>query len=119
VIVIVNCAFVVKPESNPPEAPLVAARYVQGAANDDCVTEWATVTASENQKVTVEPLEAVMLAGWKVSVFPKATSTLKWPGVSAGADGAAPDAAFVVDGVVADEAGAELDEEESPPPYPY
>jgi hypothetical protein len=104
----------VKPESNPPSVLLVAARYVQGAANGDWVTEWEIGPAGK-KKVTVEPLDAVMLAGWNVSVFEKATSMLKWPGVSGGADGAAPDAA-----VVADEAGAaELDEDESPPPYPY
>jgi len=116
-ILTVNCFALVKPESNPPSVLLVAAKYVQGAANDDWVTEWR---ASGKKKVTVEPLDAVMLAGWNVSVFEKATSTLKWPEVSAGAEGAAADAAVVADEAGADEAGAaELDEDESPPPYPY
>jgi len=39
VIVMVNCFEVCRPESKPPDEPLAAAKYVQGFANVDCVTE--------------------------------------------------------------------------------
>lgn len=40
----VNVDADTKPESKPPGvlAVVLAAKYAQGAANDDCVTEWAT-----------------------------------------------------------------------------
>jgi hypothetical protein len=39
VMVMVNCFAFCNPESNPGPEPFAAAKCVQGAANDDCVTE--------------------------------------------------------------------------------
>lgn len=44
VMLIVNVAgWLTRPESKPAELLLVAAKYVHGLANDDWVTEWATL----------------------------------------------------------------------------
>jgi len=74
VILIVKCFAVCKPESKPADTLPLAAKYVQGAAKEDWVTECETAEFG-NQKVTNVPLEAVRLAGWKVKVLLKKTST--------------------------------------------
>jgi len=115
VIVMVNCFAFCSPESNPAPEPFAASKCVQGAANDDWVTECARGELG-NQNVTLVPLGAVILAGWKTKVFWNATSTFMLPGVSAGAVGAAePDAAGAAAELEAAGAGA-VDEDESPPP---
>jgi hypothetical protein len=63
-------------------------------------------------------LGAVILAGWKTKVFWNATSTFIFPGVSAGAVGAAgPDAAGAAAELELEAGAGAVDEDvESPPP---
>lgn len=96
VIVMVNTLPVCRPESNPPGAPLAAARKVQGAEKLDWVTEWATAELGK-KKLTFVPFEAVKLLGLKTNLPWNATSTLTLPGVFAGAEGAAAAAAEVAE----------------------
>jgi len=93
----VNCFESVNPESNPAVLFVDAARYVHGAAKELWVTEWS-IPEFGNQNVMVVLFVAVKLAGWNVNVPWKPTSTLRWPVVSAGAEGTAA-AAVVVAGV--------------------
>lgn len=105
VIVIVNCLPVCRPESNPPELPLAAARYVQGALKLDWVTEWLMGELGK-KKLTFVPFGAEKLLGLKTNCAPAATLTLMLPAVLAGADGAA------AAGAVEEAAGAAPAEDE-------
>jgi hypothetical protein len=112
VILMVNSLAVCKPESNPAGTLPLAARYVQGAAKEDWVTEWEAAELG-NQKVTRVPFGALIFAGWNVKVLLKKTSTFIWPAESAGAEGAAAGAAEALEALEA--AGAVFEvEEESP-----
>lgn len=108
VTLIVNVEEETSPESNPAtelELLAFAARYVHGAANDDCDTECGTLDG--NQKVTKVPTGAVILAGLKTNFPWKPTSTLICPVVSAGAEGVTGGADEVgVDAVGVDGPGA-------------
>jgi len=75
-----NCFASCKPESNP------EAKGVQGFANEDYVTEWASPLWGK-KNVTVVPLAAVKFDGLNISFPPGATSTLMLLEVLAGADG--------------------------------
>jgi hypothetical protein len=111
----VNCFAFCNPESNPGPEPFAAAKCVQGAANDDCVTECGRGELG-NQNVTFVPLDAVTLAGWKTKLFWNATSMLTLPGVSGGAVGAVETDAAGAEAELEVGAGAGEVDEESPPP---
>jgi len=89
VTLIVKIEDVTKPESKPAGdggfVVLSAARYVQGAANDDWVTECAREAGKK--KLTMVPTGAVMLAGLKTKFPLKPTSTFMVPLLLGGADG--------------------------------